>query len=379
MPNLKPTLFGLLAVAVAAAPALTEPGHDHANDAKKPTAASAPGPSMAPLSPAVKRAAKPAVKLPAGVIARVNGQDITRTQLLSTLDMLGGQPLLREMIMAAVVEQEAKRLGVKIAEPEVTKAVNEAKQNIVSQAMQQGNAGTFDDAAARMGISEGLLKWSIRRQLMIQKAFEKSVEKNIPAPTFEGQLKTSHILISTNPTSPTPPPDPKLSTEERTKLFEAEAKKREGEAKTKIDGLLADIRANKITFTEAAKKNSDDKGSGAQGGDLGWFSKGQMVPEFENVAFTLKEPGQISEPVKSQFGWHIIKLEKRPVDATATDKATWRKQQVTQKSQDRQALGMWMADLTNKANIITNTKTSIAAPAKSAVKVSDTNRSRTIR
>src|SRR5215210_9475014 len=60
-------------------------------------------------------------------------------------------------------------------------------------------------------------------------------------------------------------------------------------------------------FAELAKQKSKDPG-GSEGGDLGYFSKEQMVPEFANAAFKL-ENGQVSEPVKSQFGWHIIKVE----------------------------------------------------------------------
>src|SRR3954463_1699061 len=62
-------------------------------------------------------------------------------------------------------------------------------------------------------------------------------------------------------------------------------------------------------FAELAKKKSKDPGA-SDGGDLGFFTKDQMVPEFANVAFTL-EPGKISDPVKSQFGWHIIKIEEK--------------------------------------------------------------------
>ena len=79
-------------------------------------------------------------------------------------------------------------------------------------------------------------------------------------------------------------------------------------------------------FAELAKKKSKDPGA-ADGGDLGFFTKDQMVPEFSAVAFAL-EPGKISDPVKSQFGWHIIKVEeKRDRKAPAFDEV---KAQVSQ-------------------------------------------------
>ncbi len=71
--------------------------------------------------------------------------------------------------------------------------------------------------------------------------------------------------------------------------------------------ILAEIKKG-TDFAELAKQKSKDPGAAAEGGDLGYFTKEQMVPEFAEVAFKL-EKGQLSEPVKTQFGWHIIKVE----------------------------------------------------------------------
>jgi peptidyl-prolyl cis-trans isomerase C len=71
--------------------------------------------------------------------------------------------------------------------------------------------------------------------------------------------------------------------------------------------LLAEIKKG-TDFAELAKQKSKDPGAAAEGGDLGYFTKEQMVPEFAEAAFKL-EKGQLSEPVKTQFGWHLIKVE----------------------------------------------------------------------
>jgi len=94
--------------------------------------------------------------------------------------------------------------------------------------------------------------------------------------TMNNQIKASHILVKT----------------------EDEAKKISDQLKKGGD------------FAKLAKEKSIDPGSAKNGGDLGFFSKGQMVPEFEKIAFNLKV-GQISEPVKTQFGYHIIKVTGR--------------------------------------------------------------------
>ena len=71
--------------------------------------------------------------------------------------------------------------------------------------------------------------------------------------------------------------------------------------------VLAEVKKG-TDFAELARQKSKDPGATAEGGDLGYFGKEQMVPEFAEVAFKL-DKGQVSDPVKTQFGWHIIKVE----------------------------------------------------------------------
>ena len=74
--------------------------------------------------------------------------------------------------------------------------------------------------------------------------------------------------------------------------------------------LRAELVANPAKFADKAKELSIDKTSGAKGGDLGKFGQGRMVPEFERAAFALKA-GELSEPIKTQYGWHIILVSER--------------------------------------------------------------------
>ncbi len=85
----------------------------------------------------------------------------------------------------------------------------------------------------------------------------------------------------------------------------------DAEGLAKAQELLKRLKAGE-DFAALATKESDDTGSGANGGDLSFFKRGQMVPSFDQAAFSLPV-GELSEPVKSQFGYHIIKVEARQV------------------------------------------------------------------
>ena len=102
------------------------------------------------------------------------------------------------------------------------------------------------------------------------------------------QLEVRHILLSSEPDSV-----------ERDKVRE------------KMADILVQVRKDPEMFDLLAKKYSEDTGSGSKGGLLSQFSRGQMVAEFEKVAFELSESGQISEILSSKFGFHIIQLVKK--------------------------------------------------------------------
>ncbi|MCX7978761.1 MAG: peptidyl-prolyl cis-trans isomerase [Bdellovibrionaceae bacterium] len=107
------------------------------------------------------------------------------------------------------------------------------------------------------------------------------------------EVRARHILIKFNPADP------------------------EAEAKTLEKARDLRRQAERGDFAALAKSHSEDPGSKSKGGDLGYFSRGKMVPEFEAVAFSLK-PGEVSEPVKTSFGWHIIQVLDRREPKTAT-------------------------------------------------------------
>ena len=152
------------------------------------------------------------------------------------------------------------------------------------------------------------------------------------------EIRVRHILISTQPKPEgEEESDPKDAKDANAKdAKDAKAKKPADKPKTltkdealkKSQELLERARKGE-DFAKLATENSDDQGSKDKGGEYDFFGHGKMVPEFEQAAFAL-QPGQISEPVETQFGYHIIKLEERRAAAapTADDKV---RQQIVEK------------------------------------------------
>jgi len=121
--------------------------------------------------------------------------------------------------------------------------------------------------------------------------------------------------------------------------------KDEAAVRKQAEDVLKQAKAPGADFAALAKKYSEDDGSKANGGDLDYFSKGRMVPEFEQAAFTL-QPGQISDLVKSQFGFHIIKVvDKKPAATRTLDEVRPQIQQTLQAQRVEQQITERTRDL----------------------------------
>ncbi len=143
---------------------------------------------------------------------------------------------------------------------------------------------------AKGSLTEDELRELFAVYLMRNKLMEKAP---LDVDTTDEAVKARYIFIK---------PKPEVPIEER-----------EAEALKKIEDIRKRIVDDGEDFEAVAKEVSEDPGSAPQGGDLGCFGKGQMVPEFEEAAFAL-EPGQISEPIKTDFGYHLIQVYDKPSD-----------------------------------------------------------------
>ncbi len=190
------------------------------------------------------------------VVATVNGTDLTLGHMLAAKAQLPDQykQLPDDVLFGALVEQLTQQQAVADKAGDLSKASEYALENerrtlAVAEVLNDYLATAVTDDAVR-------------------KAYDAVVAAAEP----EQEYSAAHILVET----------------------EDEAKAIAEEAKGGAD------------FAELAKSKSTGP-SGPSGGDLGWFSKGMMVPEFETAVTSMK-PGDVSDPVKSQFGWHVIKL-----------------------------------------------------------------------
>ncbi len=204
----------------------------------------------------------------AGPVARVNGADITEAELSFAEAEVGAE-------IAGLPVEARRRVLVEYL----------VEAHLFAEAAGKNKLGTGKDFEDRLAyyrlraLRDTFYEKKVREavtEAQAKGAYDEQISKIPP----EAEVRARHILV-----------------------------KSEQEAKDLVKQLKAGA-----DFTELAKKSSD--GPSAQtGGDLGYFSRGQMVKPFEDVAFSLK-PGQISDPIQTEFGWHVIKVEdkrNRPV------------------------------------------------------------------
>ena len=204
-------------------------------------------------------------------VIKVGDQEIKNSEVLDTWKSLfpGGsapdfnsfdenirQNVLRGLVSERLIYDEAVKAGYD-KDPAIKKRIASLEKQVVMQGFMENKA----------------------KSLVTDAQLHAAYDEKVAAAKGQEEVKARHILVAT----------------------EEEAKK------------LSEQLKNGISFEKLAKEKSTDKGSGNNGGELGWFTKDKMVPEFAEVAFKLKKD-EVSEPVKSEFGWHIIKLEdRRPV------------------------------------------------------------------
>jgi peptidyl-prolyl cis-trans isomerase C len=280
------------------------------NPAEQSAAAQTPA-AQQPEAPPAPPKPMPA-QLP-DVLARVNGQAVTKVdfdRLIKNMEAGRGaipaerrdevlRGALDQLITYSVLKQEAATRKFAVADADVDAQVASMQKQFPTQA-------EFDKALGARNTTVEQLKADARIDMAINKMMEAEVADAVPASDVDAKdfydknpdkfaqpesVRASHILIMTKDAD--------------------EAGKKA--ARSKIDGVLKRARAGE-DFAALAKENSQD-GSASQGGDLGFFGRGRMVPEFDQVAFALK-PGEISEVVTTQFGYHIIKLTEKKAGST---------------------------------------------------------------
>lgn len=300
------------------------------------------------LAQAQDQAAAPAD--PNKVIARINGEEVTQAELDGEIMRLlsrGGKvtPQILEQYRAEATPKAfdqlviKNQLGAYAKQNQVSVSDADLSAEITKLKSQFPSEEVFKQRLAQEGLTEESLKEQMKPDFLFSKAVQ-HYSDSIPAPATpeleayykdhqaeyaQGeQVHASHILIGFEPTD--------------------DAAKKEAK-KTQAQGLRQEL-AGGADFAALAGQHSSCP-SKAKGGDLGSFPRGAMVPEFEKTAFEL-EPGQISEVVETQFGYHIIKVAEHSKGETPPFAAV--KDRIRQEIREN-GLETWFKSLINEAKV----------------------------
>jgi peptidyl-prolyl cis-trans isomerase C len=264
------------------------------------------------------------------IIAEINGAPVKRDLLIRTLKSvektysMTGQVLTQEkldQIKAAVVDNivNTEALILQATSEGIAVDSAKAKENYDQFKKQFPTEDAFKELLKAQEMTEEEIKQEFERTTRIRALLEKNIFSKVVIspedvrkyydankPEFERKesVHASHILARIVTSA-----DPKATEESKAK------------AKLKIAEVEKKLKAG-ADFAKLATEESEDPGSGPKGGDLGFFSRGQMVPAFEKTAFEL-EAGKVSPVVESDFGFHIIKVwEKKSAGVTSFEEAS---------------------------------------------------------
>ncbi|MDD5285613.1 MAG: peptidylprolyl isomerase [Desulfuromonadaceae bacterium] len=300
------------------------------NEAKKETA-SAPVPVFEGAVARVNGIAIDAIEMRRAKKVMFRGQEVPAEQL-AEID----KQVLDQLLSAELLYQAAAKLEIKDLDKQIDAGLAQAKKRFSKEE-------DFVKAIRGMEMDEKALREYTRRDLLISNFIESAIAPKVKVTEEEARsfytqnpdkfargesLRASHILIGV---------DEKASAEDKKK------------ARDKAEKLRKDV-AEGADFATLAKANSTCPSS-KQGGDLGFFGKGQMVPPFEKAAFALK-PGGISDVVETQFGYHIIKLiEKKPAETVQFKEAQARIEEFLKGQKINAAVREYISEARKRAKI----------------------------
>ncbi len=226
--------------------------------------------------------------------------------------------VINELIVEALLQQEIEKRNI-----EVTK--DEINASLASLMNQVGGKNQLNKILKQHGISHKQFKADIKKELSMKKLATSLGVKEVTEAEMKKyynsnkakfkqpeKVRASHILIAANENSIRNEmlEDLRYKNMEEKEFMEIlNSKMKEKEAKA--NEILAQVKAAPADFAKIAKQNSEDEGSAINGGDLGFFAAEEMVPEFSKAAFALKPEAITDKPVKTKFGYHIIKSTDR--------------------------------------------------------------------
>ena len=259
--------------------------------------------------------------------AKLSGADNVKADKDGFIYLMTAQRVINQMIVEEILDQEAEARGITVSKEELDQEIIDTMDKI-------GGKNMLMEALKQNGISTSEFKASLKKQVKYRKlaattgsmeASEKEAKdfynKNISKFKHGEQVRASHILISFDPEQVKAEisSDPKKELSE--KEVKAEVDKVMAEKKALADKIANELKADTSKFAEYATKYSQDPGSVAQGGDLGFFEKGKMVPEFDKAVFAAK-PNTAPGVVKTQFGYHVyIVTDRMAAGAVPFEKA----------------------------------------------------------